>query len=273
MDIELIQLLAGIGLSGTIALAAWYKGALTKSGLAAATVAGTIIYTLGNCLFWLVMIVFFLTSSLLGRISNRHKKQAAREFAKGGRRDWLQVAANGGIGLVMVLAFHISGQTVFAVGYIAAFATVNADTWATEIGTLNSRPPLFILTMKPTLPGASGAVSMLGTGAAFCGAAFIAFTAWLGFTLNPKDIQLLVMAVATVSGGFAGALIDSLLGATVQAMHRCQVCGRLTERKLHHGQAAPLVRGWGWFNNDAVNLFSSLTGALLAMGIYLIFST
>lgn len=268
MHIPLPELIAGIALSGIVAGAAWRKGALAASGFAAALIVGTLIYSLGNCLFWLVMILFFLSSSLLGRLSNQNKKAAAKDFAKGNRRDWLQVAANGSISLLMVAAYHLSGKAVFAVGCIAAFAAANADTWATEIGTLSRRKPVLIINFQPAPPGASGAVSWLGTGAALCGASFIALAAWLGLAFAEPELRHPFLAAAVAAGGFAGALVDSLLGATLQAMHRCQLCGRITERPIHHNQAACLVRGWKWFNNDAVNLVSTLAGALLAMALY-----
>ncbi|CDN45071.1 DUF92 domain-containing protein, partial [Paenibacillus sp. P22] len=66
--------------------------------------------------------------------------------------------------------------------------------------------------------------------------------------------------------GLAGAFADSWLGATVQAMYRCRVCGSETERAVHCGSASERIRGFGWMTNDAVNLLSSLmAGALAAL--------
>jgi uncharacterized membrane protein len=71
-------------------------------------------------------------------------------------------------------------------------------------------------------------------------------------------------------GGVAGAFADSLIGATLQRMNRCTVCGRLVEQAVHCGQPAERVRGLRWMNNDAVNFISSAAGGLAAAAVALL---
>jgi len=67
-------------------------------------------------------------------------------------------------------------------------------------------------------------------------------------------------------GGLAGALFDSLLGATVQGIYFCDRCRKETERPVHRcGAQTRRLRGWTWLNNDWVNFLSSLVGGLVAM--------
>jgi len=68
--------------------------------------------------------------------------------------------------------------------------------------------------------------------------------------------------------GVAGATIDSLLGATLQELRRCDACERLCEIDPH-GCGAPTrrVRGIAGFSNDAVNLSATLAGALVAAAL------
>jgi len=70
--------------------------------------------------------------------------------------------------------------------------------------------------------------------------------------------------------GLGGSLADSLLGATVQALYRCPICGALTEAEVHRpcGQRTDLARGHRWITNDAVNALSTLAGALLGAAIW-----
>jgi uncharacterized membrane protein len=86
-------------------------------------------------------------------------------------------------------------------------------------------------------------------------------SSWKGF--------LLLWAIIII-GGLAGALFDSLLGATVQAIYHCPSCQKETERHPLHicGTVTVRVRGWRWLNNDWVNFACSLVGAAIAVGIW-----
>jgi uncharacterized membrane protein len=65
--------------------------------------------------------------------------------------------------------------------------------------------------------------------------------------------------------GFGGALLDSVLGASAQALRYCPNCARDCETNPHRcGTATTVRRGFGWFENDAVNAAATLAGAALA---------
>ena len=66
-------------------------------------------------------------------------------------------------------------------------------------------------------------------------------------------------------------MVDSILGATLQAMYYCPICEKETERGIHNcGTRARPIRGVAWFNNDVVNFIATLFGGLLAMAIHMI---
>jgi len=71
--------------------------------------------------------------------------------------------------------------------------------------------------------------------------------------------------VPVAIGGFAGALTDSILGASLQSLRHCPACRRDCETDPHDcGTATVLRRGLVWFGNDVVNLAATVTGALVA---------
>lgn len=81
----------------------------------------------------------------------------------------------------------------------------------------------------------------------------------------------MLIPIALLSG-LSGALIDSWLGATVQAMYRAPD-GTDTERVLaRDGTPHTFARGWRWLNNDLVNLVSSLLGGLCAVALSFVLS-
>jgi uncharacterized protein (TIGR00297 family) len=264
MSVSSAQLALGFALAISAAVLALRQGMLSRSGAAAASLLGGLVYGLGGLNWALLLIAFFASSSVLSRAFSGRKREVVSNFAKGGRRDWAQVAANGGAGLFFLLA-AAAGWLPLPIawaGYAGALATVNADTWATELGILSAGQPRLITTGKRVPQGTSGAVSLRGSLAALAGAALIAILAlWLG------EASLGLVAAISVAG-LLGSYVDSLLGATVQAIYYCPNCKKETERYPMHscGTTTSHTRGWAWMNNDWVNFLSSAAGALLATG-------
>ena len=78
--------------------------------------------------------------------------------------------------------------------------------------------------------------------------------------------------VAVTAAGVLGSLVDSFLGATVQAMFYCGYCDKETEKHPVHicGNSTTFLRGWKWMNNDWVNGICSLAGAVTMLLAYFI---
>ncbi|WP_027417287.1 DUF92 domain-containing protein [Aneurinibacillus terranovensis] len=256
------KLLAGLAGSLLIAGAAYAKRSLSGSGMAAAVVLGTVLYAFGGVKWYGLLLAFFISSSILSHRKKQEKKQVEDLFAKGGRRDWLQVAANGGIGLLAVIGKTITGtEDMWYAFYIGTIAAVTSDTWATEIGVLSVRNPRHILTWKIVEPGTSGGVSWLGTAAVLAGGAFIGLCAMLFEWMDSGRMDVLPI-ISGVIGGLVGSMADSVLGATFQTMYHCRVCGKETERAYHHGQQTERIKGYSWCTNDVVNVTAAIAGGL-----------
>ena len=258
---------AAIGLAGSVAIAwvAARHGALTKGGALAAVAAGTTTCAAGGVGAGSSLIAFFVSSSAWSRVGRARKSSLATIWEKGDRRDAWQVIANGGVACVCLAASARREGTAFRAGAAAALAVAAADTWATELGSL-SRAPARLITSGAVVPrGTSGAITIPGCLAALAGAVFTAAWFWL---CEGQGRARLRAVLSTGLCGLAGSLLDSLLGATLQARYRCPTCLVATERRLHScGTATILVGGVPWFRNDVVNLVSTAAGAMLGMAL------
>lgn len=196
-----------------------------------------------------------MPSTLLSR-AGRARKRALVDSGKHGARDALQVLANGGVAAVCAVLFAVQHDPKFAAAFAGAFAAASADTWGTEIGTLAKGRPRSILTFRPLQTGLSGGVTPIGTLAEVAGAFSVAAVASAAASLP-------LFCIA--AGGVAGALADSIAGASVQELRYCDRCARACETDPHAcGSASRRIRGYGWMTNDAVNALATLTGAAAA---------
>ena len=266
------MLFIGFFLGGLIGYLAYRAGSLNASGAWAAGVTGGLIFGFGGLSWAVLLLAFFLSSSALSRAFSARKASLAEKFAKGARRDAGQVLANGALGALLVLLHALLPAADWPwIAYAGAMAAVNADTWATELGVLSAGPPRLITSGRLVEKGSSGGVTLAGYLAASAGAGLIAALAWL---LTP-GIPWAALLGGAMLGGLGGSTFDSALGATVQAIYYCPACQKETERHPIHGCGTEtvLVRGWKWLDNDLVNFFSSLFGAGLAVGVWMLLSS
>ena len=261
-----MELLVGLLLSAAIAVVGYRRESLSLSGVVGALITGTTIFGLGGWEWGILLVAFFLSSSFLSHYREHDKAGLAEKFAKGHRRDLGQALANGGVGTILAVISLFWDDPVLFVAYVGAMAAVNADTWATEIGVLSGRAPRLVTTGRRVDVGTSGGVSRLGLGASAAGAGFIGLLgAGAGVLAGRSAPAAVAVLVGALVGGLAGSLFDSLLGATVQAIYWCDLCGKETEQKAHRcGTATRRVRGLAWLGNDTVNLLASAVGAAVA---------
>lgn len=262
-----MQLLVGFGLGIIVGFSAFRLGALTTSGALAAAVVGGLIFGFGGLPWASLLLLFFISSSLLSRAYRRRKKPLNEKFSKGSRRDHGQVLANGGLAALLVMVhWYAPDLDGVWIAFAGCMAAVNADTWATELGVLSPVAPRLITNGDVVPRGTSGGVTLVGYLATFAGAALIAVTAGLFTQFASAIIPTVIIS------GLAGATGDSILGATVQGIYHCPACDKETEsHPMHHcGTGTTHIRGWRWVTNDFVNLSCSLIGAGVALGGWLL---
>jgi uncharacterized protein (TIGR00297 family) len=256
----LARSLAGFTLAAILALASWHARSLAPSGAWAAVFVGTLA-TAAGWTWCALLLAFFVSASLLSHWRQREKATRTRGLVeKGGERDAWQVLANGGVFALCALGALVAPSSWWAIAGAGALAGAASDTWATEVGTAIGGQPHHVLRWRPVPPGTSGAVTPAGSLAMLAGAAFVGTIALVGGFGRQE-------AVAVAMGGVAGALADTLVGATIQERRWCPRCREATERQVHDcGSATERRGGWARLNNDVVNLTSTLVGAAVAVG-------
>jgi uncharacterized protein (TIGR00297 family) len=266
---SILPLIFALALGALIGFLAYRAGALSRSGGWAAALTGGLIFGLGGIAWAVLLLTFFVSSSILSRFLADRKRNLSDKFSKGSRRDHAQVLANGGLGaLLAVVHAVLPGQDWPFLAYAGAMATVNADTWATELGVLSSAPARLITSGKIVERGTSGGVTLPGYLASFAGAALIGIEADVFAQGNlPVTIGIVIAA------GLVGATFDSILGARWQAIYYCPVCQKETERYPVHrcGNRTSHLRGWRWLDNDLVNFISACIGAFVCILIWGLF--
>lgn len=253
----------GLALGLVFSLLAYGAGSLSANGALAAALVGGLTLGVGGLVPSVLLLTFFISSSVLTRVGLGRKQEVAAAFSKGGRRDYGQVLANGGLATLFAVLHGVTREGLWLFGLCGALAAVNADTWATELGVLSAREPRLITTGKAVVAGSSGAVTAAGTLAAAAGSALIGLAGWALTRSWP-------VGLAAVVGGLGGTTVDSLLGATVQGIFYCPACQRETERHPLHscGTGTEPLRGWRWLNNDLVNLIASAVGASIGLAVW-----
>lgn len=252
------RLLIGVVAAAAISLVALRARALTWDGAAVATLIGTLAVAAGWS-WGALLILYFVSSTVISRTGRERKEvRTAPIVSKTGARDGVQVLANGALFAASAVANTIRPDIRWIALGAGALAASAADTWATEIGTLSRSDPRSIITWRPVAAGTSGAASVPGSLAMIAGALFVAtLMLALGWTVQ--------VAVRVAAGGLAGAMVDTVLGATVQSRRWCEQCARETERVTHDcGGATRPARGVRWIDNDIVNFLSNTAGGMLA---------
>ena len=244
--------LAGAILSGG---AVWARVLTPRAATTAGLLAISLV-ALGGLVWATPGLLFFVGASALSFLPGDSAGTGALP-----RRTAAQVWANGGVAWVLLAGWIVvpSGMSALRslcyAGFVGALAAAAADTWATEVGERYAGPPYSLRTWDRVAPGASGAVSFLGTLAGVVGAATVTVGAW-GLDALPGPHALIVLGAGTV-----GMLADGVAGATMEGQYRDGATGRLMDGPTSDAQ---LVRGWRVIDNNRVNLLGTCVGAVTA---------
>ncbi len=263
------SVLIGISIALIFARVSFALKFLTASGAVGTFLFGSNIFSMGGLVWTIPVLTFFILSSVLSKVGKEHKKKYDLIFEKSSQRDVGQVLANGGVAWVLMIWFSFFQDPLIFLAYLGTLAAVQADTWATEIGTMVKDPkPRYILNFKPVPAGTSGGITFTGTFGGFVGALLIAASAWI---IAPDQMMSVGIVESFLIIGFAGAggsLVDSFFGATVQAQYYDPIRKKTTERTHSKTESGELIenelqKGIRWIDNDVVNTMCATTGGIL----------
>jgi len=176
----------------------------------------------------------FLMTWVATRLGYRRKLALGLAERREGRNAW-QVLANLAVAALGSVVFSATGNGGWLIAVLAALAEAATDTVASEIGQYRGPKARMITTWERVPPGTDGGITLPGSIAGLAASLLIAAVATVGGMLPLAQLWI------PVAAGFAGMLIDSILGATLQRR--------------------------GWINNEAVNFFATLAAAGLAYAI------
>ena len=243
--------------------------ALDKGGFLASVAVGYAIFLGGGWRWFVIIMSFFILGVATTLFRYEYKKSIGTAQEKGGARSWPNILANGGLAAAFGLAELAFGGSAFALLYIGAMSAAASDTVATELGLLSKSVPRLITRFGAKVPpGTSGGVTGLGfLGTIIAAGAIGTIAAVLGVV---HDVSPLVVVFVATTGGIAGSVADSVIGATVQRKGVCVVCGKTTENLVHCGKPTTHRSGFVPIENNVVNLLATIVGATASLALALL---
>lgn len=265
-----MRYLIPIAINLLLAIGALFLKWLKLSGTIAAFCVGTVIFFFTGFGGWTLLLLFFLSSNVLGKFRTLVSPDNETTIQKKrGARDWAQVLANGLLAALSALLYRFTQNQVALVMFGAAIGASTADTWATEVGMLSKRPPLSIRTGLKVPVGMSGGITPLGIFSSALGAIVIALSWYATYGVYHQKEWFFLAAIVAASS-IVGSLVDSYLGSTVQGHYWDPKKKQLTEYDKTNGVSLELCRGIRWIDNDVVNFLSNVVAVLFASGLSLI---
>jgi len=184
---------------------------IDRSGAAAGFLLGVAVYLGYGWKSFLMLFAFFVLGSVATRVGYASKAKRGVAEKRGGARSWREASANSLAGAFFaILAITTHHEAAFLVALVAAFSEAAGDTVSSEIGQWLSQRAYLITTFKAVPAGENGGVSVGGTLAGFMASGIVVAVGFALGLCGPGG------AAVALGAAFAGNLLDSVLGATIE---------------------------------------------------------
>lgn len=237
---QLLSLLMAALLFAALSVIAQRKKWLTVSGAVAACWVGLLLYASGGYKAFVAPGIFLISGSLLSKLNAAPKEKDGRNA--------IQVFANGIVGIIAMMCYGISHQTIYLYAAIVSFCISMSDSSSSELGVYFKGRTFDILSFKKTPPGVSGGISLQGSLAGLLGALLVAAA-----TTGVYHFSAAIFAWITIAG-FTGMLADSILGSWLQIKFST-ADGSISDDPTNN---AKKIKGFSWCTNDSVNILSNI---------------
>jgi uncharacterized protein (TIGR00297 family) len=207
---------------------------VNPSGAVAGGLACFLLFAGAGPTAFATLAALFLMTWASTRLGYRRKLALGLAERREGRNAW-QILANLAVAALGSVVFSATGNRVWLLAALAALAEAATDTVASEIGQGRGPEARLITTWQRVPAGTDGGITIAGSIAGLAAGLVIAAAATAGGMIVSSQLWI------PLGAGFAGMLIDSILGATLQRR--------------------------GWMSNQGVNFFATLAAAALAAAV------
>lgn len=260
--------IAATAVATVLAIHARRKKSLTPSGALAGFAVGFLLVNTG--LRGMTLFAFYQIGSMATKFKKDLKAEKDATVMEASVRGATQVLAVSvlAVGLSIYHTLYFGAElpidmirypdaSRLTLAVLAHHSCCLADTMASELGILSKSKPILVTNpWKQVPPGTNGGITLLGTiwsilGGALMGIFTVAMDSISGIVSQPFSV-----VVYGALCGFVGSMLDSIIGATIQATYfdfdRKMVYHEKATGKLQH------VAGLSILSNEQVNFASAL---------------
>ncbi len=246
-----------------LSIIAYKKKYLTLGGVIIANFFGITLLIITGMQYLILLLIAFFITNLATRHGIHIKIKLGLIKSNSYIRDYKNVIANGLPIFIFGLLEGIYKSEIFIYGYLVALTIFFSDTISSEIGVLSKEKPRLIINLKKVPTGKPGAVSLLGT---ISGILSVALFSIIIYFVIPLNIPFVLLMLILILFSTAGNILDSFLGATIQALYYCNVCDQFSEEEIHIcNSKCQLISGKKYVNNHVVNFISIFSISMLSM--------